>query len=256
MDEWNLFDDSEAWKEATTGTIAERKAKLADPARRQALKDEPSRLILFEEIVVSGPVLEKNKEWLDHTLGLIAEKTGKHPIDIMLDMCVEEDLQTEFYAAQQITPDLMKEMIDDPYVLLGLSDGGAHTRFFTGGRYPTETIIEFVRKSGWLTLEEIHWRLSALPAQVAGFVNRGTLQKGAPADIVVYDFDKLEILPDEILYDQPGNEWRRVQRASGYRYVVVNGQVTIRDDKETHVHSGELLRHGGSRHAAKLSAAA
>ena len=52
-----------------------------------------------------------------------------------------------------------------------------------------------VREHEMLTLEEAHWRLSALPAQVAGFRDRGVLTKGAPADIVVYDFDDLKCCP-------------------------------------------------------------
>ena len=40
----------------------------------------------------------------------------------------------------------------------------------------------------------------------------------------------------------PGGEWRRVQRADGYRWVLVNGEVTIEDDKESDTYSGALLR--------------
>ena len=61
---------------------------------------------------------------------------------------------------------------------------------------------------------------------------------------MIYDFDGLKVLPDEIAHDLPGGEWRRVQRAEGYKYVLVNGQVTIRDDRQTGRHSGRLLRHG------------
>jgi len=70
------------------------------------------------------------------------------------------------------------------------------------------------------------------------------LDPGAPADIVVYDFDGLRVLPDEIAHDLPGGEWRRIQRAHGYKYVLVNGEVTIRNDQPTNTHSGRLLRHG------------
>ena len=42
----------------------------------------------------------------------------------------------------------------------------------------------------------------------------------------------------------PGNEWRRIQKAKGYNYVLVNGEVIIKDDKETDTYSGGLLRHG------------
>lgn len=246
--DWNLFDDSQDWCDATTGTMEERKQKLGDPARRQALKDNMPRTATgpLVDIVVVGPKLEKNKVWEDHSLGLIAQKTGRHPVDIMLDMAVEEGLETEFFAAPPNGRiEYLKEIVDDPYVLFGVSDGGAHTKFLTAGRYPTETICKIVREHGMISLEEAHWRLAALPAQLAGFRDRGTLTVGAPADVVVYDYENLKVLGDEIVHDLPGGEWRRTQRASGYRYILVNGQVTIRDDEQTGNHSGLLLRHGG-----------
>lgn len=258
FENWNLFDDSQAWCEATTGSLEERRAKLADPKRRQALKDTMPRTATgpLPEIVIVGPKTEKNRRWLDHTLALAGSKMGKHPVDAMLDMAVEENLETEFFAAPPNGRiEHLREIVDDPYVLFGVSDGGAHTKFLTAGRYPTETICKVVREHGMLSLEEVHWRLSALPAEVAGFVGRGVLRKGAPADIVVYDYDNLAVLPDEIVHDLPGGEWRRIQRARGYRYVLVNGEVTIRDDRETGVHSGRLLRHGTGRRAPRAVAA-
>lgn len=247
FEDWNLFDDIEAWCEATTGTHEERKAKLGDPARREALRSQMPRTATgpLPDIVIVGPKLEKNKQWLDHTLAYAGEKMGKHPVDVMLDMAVEENLETEFFAAPPNGKiEYLKEIVDDPYVLFGVSDGGAHTKFLTAGRYPTETIVKIVRTHGMISLEEAHWRLSALPAQFAGFEGRGVLRKGAPADIVVYDYDNLKVLPGEIVHDLPAGEWRRVQRAEGYRYVLVNGEVTIRDDQPTNTFSGRLLRFG------------
>jgi N-acyl-D-aspartate/D-glutamate deacylase len=58
----------------------------------------------------------------------------------------------------------------------------------------------------------------------------------------VYDFDNLEVLPIEIAHDLPGGEWRRVQRAKGYHYTIVNGHVAVDHDQETGVHGGQLLR--------------
>ncbi|MBT6987356.1 MAG: amidohydrolase family protein, partial [Rhodospirillaceae bacterium] len=259
FENWNLFDDIDAWCEATTGTVEERKAKLADPARRAALKEKMPRTAIgpLPDIVIVGPQLEKNQQWLDHTLALVAEKTGKHPVDVMLDMAVEEGLKTDFFAAPPNgSLEYLKEIVDDPYVLFGVSDGGAHTKFLTAGRYPTETIVKIVRENNMITLEEAHWRLSALPAQFGGFEGRGVLKKGAPADIIVYDYENLEVLPDEIVHDMPAGEWRRVQRAKGYRYVLVNGEVTIRDDQQTNTFSGRLLRFGtGLPHAAQGEAA-
>lgn len=93
-----------------------------------------------------------------------------------------------------------------------------------------------------------------MPATVAGFTGCGVLVEGAPADVIVYDFDKLAVLPEEIVHDLPGGEWRRIQRASGYRYILVNGEVTIRDDEQTQTFSGALLRHGGNTNKAKAAA--
>jgi N-acyl-D-amino-acid deacylase len=171
---------------------------------------------------------------------------GKHPVDALLDIAVADGLATEFFAAPpNVSLNHLKEIISDPYVLLGVSDGGAHTKFLTAGRFPTEALVKIVREHGMLTLEEAHWRLSALPSMLAGFTGRGVLTVGAPADIVIYDYEKLDMLPREIVRDLPGGEWRRVQRARGYRYVLVNGGVTIEDDRETNTFSGRLLRSGG-----------
>ena len=247
FEDWNLFDDSEPWCEATTGSREERKAKLADPARRQTLKGNMPITATgpLPDIVIVGPKLEKNARWEDYTLAIAGEEMGKHPVDVMLDMAVEEDLATEFFAAPP-NGDIghLREIVDNPYVLFGVSDGGAHTKFLTAGRYPTETLCKIVREHEMISLEEAHWRLSALPAMVAGFEGRGVLRKGAPADIVVYDYEGLKVLPAEVTHDLPGGEWRRVQRAAGYCYVLVNGEVTIRGDRETGTCSGRLLRHG------------
>jgi len=128
----------------------------------------------------------------------------------------------------------------------GVSDGGAHTKFFTGGQYPTDMLERVVRERGMLSLEEAHWRLSALPALCAGFRDRGFLREGAPADVVVYDYEKLHVRPMEIEHDLPGGEWRRVRKAEGFRSIMVNGQVTIENDRESGAHPGRLLRHGAA----------
>ena len=131
-----------------------------------------------------------------------------------------------------------------PHILFGVSDGGAHTKFLTAGRYPTETLTQQVRDKQWITYEEAHRRLSALPANLAGFTDRGVFRAGVPADVVVYDPENLSIGPNEVVEDLPGGEWRRIQKASGYHAVIVNGQQTISNDELLHVHSGKLLRHG------------
>ncbi|MGH1503761.1 MAG: N-acyl-D-amino-acid deacylase family protein [Acidimicrobiales bacterium] len=247
FEDWNLYDDSDTWMEATTGATEERLAKLGDPARRQGLKDQMPAVATapLESVTVLSPRSESTERFREMSVRQVADLTGKHPVDAMLDIAVTDELKTLFFVAPpQGSSDLLREIVQYPHMLFGVSDGGAHTKFLTAGRYPTETLAEQVRDNGWITYEEAHRRLSALPAQLAGFRDRGTLRVGGPADIVVYDPEALEVGPSEVVEDLPGGEWRRVQKASGYRAVVVNGEVTIEHDSQTGAHPGRLLRHG------------
>lgn len=253
FEDWNLFDESEAWVEATTGSVADRLRKLADPERRQALRDG-SEIVergavtgSFADIVVLKCDQDHLKSNHDLFLGEIAERESKHVVDAMLDLAVADELKTLFYLEPIGTAfDGMAEVVRDPYTLFGVSDGGAHTKFLTAGRYPTETLIRFVRDADVISLEDAHWRLSAWPAFCAGFKDRGTLREGAPADVLVYDLDELEITDIEVAHDLPGGEWRRIQRANGYKYTLVNGDVTFDRGECTGATPGKLLRHGGA----------
>jgi len=79
-----------------------------------------------------------------------------------------------------------------------------------------------------MTLEEANWRLSTMPGWAIGIRDRGFIREGMPADIVVYDLEKLAVKPMEAVHDLPEGDWRRVQKATGYRYTIVNGEVTLR----------------------------
>jgi N-acyl-D-aspartate/D-glutamate deacylase len=199
-----------------------------------------------EWIVLRGKSPE-TRQYDETKIRDVAAAMGKDAIDAFCDIALADELQTVFYLQlSNQNPVYTRELVQDPYIVPGTSDGGAHTKYLTTGRYPTEYLIDFVRDHAWVTLEEAHHRLSALPANCVGFQNRGILREGAAADIVVYDYKNLEILPEEINYDYPAGEWRRVRRASGYRFILVNGEVVIEEDKEVGgVSSGRLLTHGG-----------
>ena len=49
------------------------------------------------------------------------------------------------------------------------------------------------------------------------------------ADVVVYDLNRLQALPEEILHDIPAGEWRRVRRCEGHRWIMVNGQPILEE---------------------------
>ena len=254
LEDWNLYDSSPAWSRATTGTTEEKKVKLADPeVRRQMIAEEDMLVTTGVGGPIEGIVIEATPghpelaKYHGRALGEIAKSEGKHHIEAMLDIGLAGDLKVLYKTADIASCDPKKvgELVRNQHIIPGVSDGGAHTRFFTGGSFTTEILTWLVRDTGQLTLEQAHYRLSYLPAQAAGFTDRGFLREGAPADIVIYDFDKLKRVPEmdyEIAHDFPANEWRRVQRAEGYRWTLVNGEVTFRDGECTGKTPGQLLR--------------
>lgn len=253
FEDWNLFDGSDVWRDITMGTPAERMQKFKNPALRAALRAEydsghtPVVTGSIKDFTVETVRDDKFDKYVGMTVEQIANAENKHPMDAMLDLAIEDDLKTEFNTpARNVRADHAAELMSSEYSIPGVSDGGAHTKFVTIGAYPTDMITWMVRDAGFMSLEEAHYRLSALPAKCAGFHGRGVLQEGAPADVVVYDLENLKITPEKpkIVHDFPGNEWRRVQYAEGYRWIMVNGEVTFRDGECTNATPGQLLRHG------------
>jgi len=260
LEHWNLYDVATAWRQMLTGTKEEKIAKMKDPAMREAVKSDRSMRALDKNAPgIGGKLPRLIVQWVDQkpeleqyvgkSLGQIAQEEGRHPVDVMIDLSLATDLKAEFLQPEpEFNADFNAEIINNSmYTFPGVSDGGAHTKFFTGGAFTTDFLRWIVRDEQKVTLEEAHYRLSALPAHAAGFRDRGILREGAAADVVVYDLDGLGIEPEwvgEVTYDLPGGEWRRVQRAKGYRSIIVNGTETFAEDKCTGATPGKLLRHG------------
>ena len=253
--DWNLFDQSPAWRAATLGDVAQRMASMADPALRAEMKREydsgeftQSRpnlpfeieIATYVAVTVENPAL---RQWAGRTLADIAMAQGKHVIDAMLDLSLADGLRTAWRTPKlNHRPDYAQEVMASPYTMAGLSDGGAHMKFLTAGIWPTDLLGWMVRDSGILSLEDAHWRLSGMPAWAAGFHDRGLLREGLRADLMVYDLAALACGPVETLHDLPAGEWRRVQRAIGYRWIMVGGEPTFVDGACTGATPGRLLR--------------
>ena len=226
FEDMNFFDDSPYWREATLGSPIERKAKMLQEHLRAKMREEwdggyrPGAGAgiqgSVEGLVVNKAATVDLRKFEGLTIGEIASRQCKHVVDALLDLVVADDLKTEFVGKRALdTPELTAEVLRSPYVIPGVSDGGAHVKFSTGGSFPTETLTWLVRDTGLLSLEEAHYKLSFLPAFFGGFRDRGFIREGAPADLVVYDIQRLNSMPSEIAHDLPGGEWRRVQRSRG-----------------------------------------
>lgn len=257
-----LFDQLPAWNEATIGTLAERKVKLGDPARRPAMKADMEkaptvmpgtapdseqgaiRMFRWDKTVVDSVQLPKNIPLKGRTIEEIAREQNKHPIDTLLDLSVEEDLKAEFAMQDFINnnDEALTTILKHPLTLVGSSDGGAHTKFLTLGRYPTHFLAHWVRDRKIMSLEEAHWRMSTMVGWAIGIRDRGWLREGMPADIIVYDLEKLAVRPMETLHDLPDGDWRRVQKADGYNFIIINGQITFENGICSGALPGKVLR--------------
>ena len=255
LDEWNLFDSIPAWRAVTMGSPEERAARMRDPAHREALRAsfDPKQTLVgatvtaIPELVVAEVHSRALEEWVGFSIAEIAAKTGAHPVDAMLDLALADGLRARFATPpQQIDMAAMREVVNSAFALPGVSDGGAHMKFVTLGRYPTEFLSLLVRDNALMDLEQAHWRLSAYPALAAGIRDRGFLREGAPADVLVYDLAALRVLPAVRTHDFPNGDWRLSCRAEGYRAVIVNGEITFEDGVCTGATPGKLLRHGQS----------
>ncbi len=260
FEDYNLLDAIPVWKEACMGTIEEKMVKLADPARREGMKQNLAErnglfgsgyvldLIKVGWIPLDVPNgLELQRTYEGFTIGEIAAREDKHPIDVLLDIALWGELKSGFETEMIMTdPKNMSIVINSPMALPGISDGGAHTKFITTGRFPTELLGYWVREHNLMSLEDAHWRLSAYPAQAAGLKGRGYIAEDMAADIIIYDPETVDAGPQERVWDYPANEWRLIQKAVGYNYILVNGTITFIDGECTQATPGRLLRHGAA----------
>jgi N-acyl-D-aspartate/D-glutamate deacylase len=260
----NLFDDYPHWSKLLAAPLDARKAMAADPEYRQKLKDDmASGNGLFSpkwsDVEIQITHLPENKKWEGKRL---TEYAGnKDPIDAMFDLALSEDLKTGFfrYGVQNSDDAAVSEILRHPLSIPGVSDGGAHLEYLCQYGWPIKLLSDWVRDRKVLSLEDAVRRCSYLPAQIVGLSDRGSLQVGNAADIVIFDYAALGIGKVSWARDLPGGQSRQVHYPTGVSAVLVNGVKTIADGKLTGRKPGSMLRRtqyaGAPRRVRELEAA-
>jgi N-acyl-D-aspartate/D-glutamate deacylase len=249
--EFNMFDYMPSWVQPLVGEVEERSAKLKNPETRSAMKQDvenwPNFRTDWTRLRVLQTVQQENQQYEGMSIKELAELQGKHPLDAFLDLALDEELQTEFMLPNRDTPEELKSRerdLIDPYAHISVSDGVAHTRFNTNSTWPMFWLSFWIRDREIMSLEQAHYKMSALPAWVTDFKDRGTLRVGNWADIMVYNLDELGFVYDKPIFanDFPGGERRFIQKPTGLRYTIVNGSVTFEGNECTGALPGKLLR--------------
>ena len=194
---------------------------------------------------------------LDSSIGARARSKGVAPEDLAYDLLLEKDGRALIYFAAgnfyKGTLDELGELLRDPAIVIGLGDGGAHYGIICDAGYPTFLLTYWVRDRDGVrfTPAEAIRMLTARPAEMMGFTDRGVLAPGKQADVNVIDPDRLALHPLEIVNDLPTGSRRLNQGASGYRATIVGGQTIAENGIPTGALPGRLIRRGtGSRHPA------
>ena len=197
----------------------------------------------WDYMTVQHAALPKNKGLEGMTVGEIAKAQGKGIIDAFLDLVVEENLETAFlHGENNVDDEAVAKILNYPNAIIGLSDGGAHVQFQSGFGFSTRLLGEWVREKKIMSLETAVRRLTFKSASIFGLHDRGLLQPGLVADIVIFDPDTVRPLPHEVVHDFPNGAMRIREPAQGIHMTVVNGQVLLEDGKHSGALPGRVLR--------------
>jgi N-acyl-D-aspartate/D-glutamate deacylase len=239
--------------------LAERVLALSQPETRARLVTEGpatdnsiaiTLMSRFDQMFLLGdpPDYEPPAE---QSASAIAAREGGTPEDVVLDWLLSQGGTGLIFAplASYVDRnfDAIREMITHPSTVVGLSDGGAHCGLICDASMPTFLLTHWARdrqRGERIPLELAVSLQTGRTAAAFGFTDRGALVPGHRADINVIDFDSLHLHAPKMVFDLPAGGRRLVQKADGYDYTVVGGEITFEAGEATGSRPGRLVRMG------------
>jgi N-acyl-D-aspartate/D-glutamate deacylase len=239
------WDRLPAWSALQRVSFADRLAQVRDPVRRADLitqADAAGRGI--DELYVMTPERGARYELdPDNRLAARAAREGHSAAAEFLRLVDAHDGAVLLnWPVQNADFDAIEAMLDDPNIIMGLADAGAHATQIMDASQATFFLQHWVRERGHFTIEEAVRRVTSDTATFLGLADRGTLTEGAHADVNVIDLDALHLELPEIVHDFPGDAPRYVQRCRGIEATIVNGELFMERGEHTGALAGRLLR--------------
>jgi N-acyl-D-amino-acid deacylase len=229
------FNTSEPFRLLMDHPLEERLAAYRDPVWRRNTQQalETARVFRVNWDVMTVAESKTHPELNDMPIATLAEKRGVEPLEAIIDLALEDNLETRFRSIlANDDPDQIEKLLQHDGMLIGLSDAGAHVSQLCDACLPTDLLGNWVREREVLTLEHAVHKLTGEPAGVYGFSGRGELREGMKADITVFDPDTVAPGGLHRIRDFPADGERLVaDEPLGMRHVVVNG-TPIRVDGE------------------------
>jgi N-acyl-D-aspartate/D-glutamate deacylase len=240
----SVFAISEPWVEFSKYDPAQKIEFLQTPEWRAKLSEIWEKAPFLAMVSVEKATTPDTEKLEGRLLTDIADERGCTPAEVMFDTAIADGLGTFFRISGPVDVDEspLERILKSPATLVGISDGGAHLQTFAGGDYTSYFLQHWVKETGRFTLEE---GVAALTSEVARFLGieheRGTLEVGKAADLVVFDPDTVSPLALETLDDIPGGGSRMTKQAQGMPYVIVNGEVVIDEGRTTEAVPGRVV---------------
>jgi N-acyl-D-aspartate/D-glutamate deacylase len=244
------------WGPILNAPVPERIAQLRNAENRRMMvaradSDEAGmfrRLADFGGYVIGDTFSDANQGLSGRVVRDIARERGADPFDTLVDIVIEDDLRTVLWPSAPDDDDahwaLRRALWDDPDVLLGGSDAGAHLDRMCGGSYPTQFLADTIRGRQLVPLERAIQMITDAPARLFGLRDRGRVEPGALADLVLFDPATVGAQQATLVHDLPDGSVRMTAASTGVARVLVNGVTTVVDGQATGALPGTVLRSG------------
>ena len=244
------------WGEILSLPVPERIERLRDASTRAEMLSRADskeagvfrRLADFGRYVIGDTYSAANEGLSGRVVRDIAAERGQDPFHCLVEICAADELRTVLWPMPTDNdPDswaLRQQTWQHEDVLLGGSDAGAHLDRMCGAPYTTRFLGDCLRGRKLVPLEQAVKMLTDDPAQLFGLRDRGRIQEGFHADLVLFDPERIDAGPATLVHDLPGDSPRLDSKAIGIVSVRVNGVETLRDDKVTGAVPGTVLRSG------------
>lgn len=209
-------------------------SQLRDLSVRKAMQDHVERAFPPDRVVFAAAGAQQATGWEGKTLGQVSELLGLSVTDTICHILLETKLQAlmVFHWDEQRYGELEKtfrhklHMVSTDGVYVGEKP---HPRGF--GTFP-KALGSLVREERWLTLEQAVYKMSGYPAKVFQIPQRGTIEVGNFADLVVFDPDSVD---GKATYAHPRTD------PVGIEHVLVNGQLALSNGRIVQGLHGRLI---------------
>jgi len=224
-------------------TVEERTAMLRDESYRDAIRhavEHPNRdpekgstlpPPRLDMVYVYHAESESNQKFIGHSLAELAAERGVAPMDVMVEIALEEELAVEFIWRTETDAWRSGTLVasQHPHMIIGTSDGGAHLGRDDGSEWSSYFFRYWVREWGAWELEEAVRQMTQQPAALLGLNDRGMLLPGFAADVMIFDPDEIGPGSKEFVKDFPNGEGRWCSKPVGVYATLVNGVPIVLD---------------------------